>query len=132
MSFTPPKHYGAIGIGCTTRFEVEIDESLDDPNDLQMGISVRAWSFRFALTSRDQVERILAFLREYTGQLVFAEITVGSFQGAPVRLIKDDECVDRFWLRAYAGGGMVEFLLIGNDLTEFTDAVSQAVQDMQS
>ena len=132
MSATPPKNYGAAGVGRTTRFDVEIDEALDDPDDVQMGINARGWSLRFALFSRDDVTRILSFLREHTGRLVFSELLVGSFHGAPVRLIKDDEFGDRFWIRAYGDRDMVEFVLVADDLAEFTDAVAQAVQDLQS
>lgn len=132
MSTTPPKHYGAAGVGGTSRFDVEIDEALDDARDLQMSIRTRSWTFRFALSGREDVARILSFLREHTGRLEFSEIVVGSFHDAPVRLIKDDEFADRFWFRAYGGGPMVEFVLAADDLTEFTDAVAQAAQDLQS
>ena len=132
MTPTPPKHYGAAGVGSTTRFDVEIDEAFDDPNDVQMGIKARGWSFRFALSSRDDVARILWFLREHTGRLALSELVVGSFHDAPVLLIKDNEFADRFWLRASGDCVLVEFVLAADDLTEFTDAVAQAVDDLQN
>jgi len=130
MSAIPPKHYGAAGVGGTSRFDIEIDESLDDARDLHMSIRTRSWTFRFALSAREDVVRIHSFLREHTGRLEFSEIVVGSFQDAPVRLIKDDEFADRFWLRAYGTGPMVEFVLVADDLKQFTDAIAQAVQDL--
>src|SRR5262245_32538503 len=107
MSPHPPKNYGAAAVGSTSRFDVEIDEALDDSNDTQMSISARGWSFCFALSARDDVARMLSFLRKHTGRSVFSELAVGSFHGAPVRLIKDDEFADRFWLRAHGDGQMV-------------------------
>ncbi|SRR6266705_2021379 len=132
MSPDPPKNYGVAAVGSTSRFDVVIDEALDDSNDTQMSISARGWSFRFTLSARDAVAQILSFLREHTGRLVFSEVTVGSFNGARVLLIKDDEFADRFWLRVFGACQMVEFVLAAEDLTEFTDAVAQAVQDLQS
>ncbi len=132
MSTNTSKEYGAAAVGRTSRFDVGIDEALDDANDLQMSISTRSWSFRFTLFARDDVGRMFSFLREHTGRLVFSELAVGSFQGAPVRLIKDDELPDRFWLQVDQGGPMVEFVLAAEDLTEFTDAVAQVVRDLQS
>jgi hypothetical protein len=132
MSAAPPKLYGAAGVGSTSRFDVEIDEALDDVSDLQMSIRTRSWTFRFVLSAREDVARILSFLREPTGRLEFSELVVGSFHDAPVRLIKDNEFADRFWLRAYGDGPMVEFVLAADDLTEFIYAVGQAVQDLQS
>ncbi len=75
---------------------------------------------------------MLAFLREHAGRLEFSEMVVGSFHNASVRLVKDDEFGDRFWLRASQDGLMVEFTLAADDLSEFTDAVAQAVEDLQS
>lgn len=130
MSSTSSKEYGAAAVGKTSRFDVVIDEGIEDASALQMSISTQNWSFCFALSARDDVARMLSFLREHTGHLVFSEIAVGSFHGAPVRLIKDDEFADRFWLRANRDGAMVEFVLVAEDLIEFTDAVAQAVHDL--
>jgi hypothetical protein len=132
MSSSSPKEYGHLGGGVTSRLRIEIDEALDDPNDVLMSIEALGWSFRFALSSREDVARILAFLREHTGRLVFSELVVGSFHGHPVALIKDDEYGDRFWFRTYGDRHMVEFTLGADVLADFTDAVSQAIDDLQS
>ena len=131
MDATPPKHYGAAALGRTSRFEIEIDEALDDASDLQMSIATRGWTFRFALSARDDVARALTFLREHTGRLVFSEIALGTFHGATVWLVKDGEFGDRFWLRAARGVQFAEFVLAGDELSEFTEAVAQAVQELQ-
>lgn len=130
MSAIPPKHYGLAAVGGTSRFDVEIDEANDDPNDVQMSITTRGWSFCFRLSARADVSRMLSFLREHTGHLVFSELVIGSFHGAPVLLVKDREFADRFWLRAHRDGQEVEFVLAADDLPQFTDAVAQAVQDL--
>ena len=129
------KEYGAAGVGCTSRFNVCIDEELEAPDHIQLCIDGRTWSFRFTLTSRNEAVQILSFLREHTGRLAFAERVIGAFHGASVRLIKDDEFADRFWIRAFADGGddgMVDFVLVAEDLVDFTEAMAQAVQDLQS
>jgi hypothetical protein len=132
MPSTPPKRYAAAGAGNTNRFAIEIDEALDDASDLRMSIQTRSWTFRFALSAREDLARILSFLREHIGRLEHCEIVVGSFQDAPVRLIKDNEFSDRFWLRAHTDDSMVEFVLTADDITEFIVAVGQAVEDLQS
>jgi|SRR6185503_8113274 hypothetical protein len=131
MSAVPPKSYGAAAVGCTAQFDVEIDEALDDPNDLQMGINTRQWSFRFCLSARSDVARMLSFLREHTGRVEFAELVVGSFHGARVVLVKDNEFADRFWLRALGACQLAEFVLAAEAVTEFTEAIAQVVQDLQ-
>ena len=128
----PKRHYGAAGVGSSSRFDVAIDEAVDDANHLQMSIEARGWSFRFALSTRDDAALMLSFLREHTGRVAFAEVVVGSFLGTPVSLIKDDEFSDRFYLRAFAGDQLLSFVLAADDLTGFADALAQAVQDLQS
>ena len=127
------RRYGAIAVGSTPDFDVEIDEALDESNDIEMTINTRGWSFRFALGAREDARRMFLFLREHTGRLVFSETVVGSFHGAPVLLVKDNEFGDRFWLRALCGGDqMVEFVLSGDHLSEFVDALRQAVEDLET
>jgi hypothetical protein len=130
VSAIPPKHYGAAAVGSAGCFDVEIDEAHDDPNEVQMSVTARSWSFRFRLSARADVSRMLSFLRERTGSLVFSELIVGSFHGASVLLVKDREFADRFWLRAHGDGQMAEFVLAADDLAQFTDAIAQAVQDL--
>src|SRR5262245_16465942 len=132
MPASRPKHYGAAGIGSTSRFDVEIDEALDDSDDMQMCISTRGWSFRFSLSSRAHASHMLAFLREHTGSNVLSELVVGSYLGAPVLLVKDSEYANRVWLRAFRDGEMVEFVLVADDIIEFTGAVAQAAKDLES
>jgi len=132
MSADPPKNYGLAAVGSTGRFDVEIDEVVEDASQTQMSIHTPTWSFRFSLTERSIVARILSFLREQAGRLMFSEIVVGSFCDAPVRFIKDDEFGDRFFLRAHGEGQLVDFVLAADELREFTDAVAQAVQDLES
>jgi len=130
MASIPPKRYGAAAVGGTSNYDVEVDEVLDDPNDVRMSVHARSWSFRFRLSGRADVSRMLSFLREHTGSFVFSELVVGSFHGAPVWLVKDPEFADRFWLRAHGEGQMVEFTFAADDLAQFTEAVAQAVQDL--
>jgi hypothetical protein len=95
-----------------------------------MCINSRDWSFTFALTSRDDARRILLFLQGHIAHSGSSELVVGSLHGTPVRLIKDDEFDDRFWLRANGNRYMVEFELAADDLTEFMDAISQVINDL--
>src|SRR5687768_15927989 len=132
MADTLSKHYGLAAVGVTGDFNVDIDEAFDDANDVMMDVKTRKWSFRFQLSARAEVARILSFLREQTGRFVFSEIVVGSFQGAPVRLVKDSEFGDRFWLQAFGAAQKVEFTLVADDLAQFTHAVAQAVEDLQN
>lgn len=128
---TPPKSYGLAAIGKTSRFDIEVDGAIEN-SALQISISTQSWTFRFALPSRNEVARMLSFLREQNGHLTFSELTVGSFHGATVRLIKDNEFADRFWLRALGDYQFVEFVIVADDFIELTNALAQVVEQLQS
>ena len=130
MSPREVQHYGVAAIGSAGRFTVEIIETTDNPAARLMSIEAGGWSLCFALVERGDAQ-VLSFIREHTGRVVFSELAIGSFLGAPVVLIKDDEFPDRFYLRAYADGHLLEFVLVADALTEFTDAVAQAVHNLK-
>ncbi len=53
------------------------------------------------------------------------------FLRAPVSLIKDSEFPDRFWLRTAGAGQMMELMFAACELGEFTNAVTEAIQELQ-
>src|SRR4051812_36258522 len=107
---------GSFG-GCT----VQALAALDGSNRSLLSIeAAQGWSFTFELAELEDAERLLAFVREHTGRVAFAECMLGTFWGAPVNLFKDNESGDRFWLRASQDGQLVEFVLSGGDLVAFT------------
>ena len=125
MSPREAQHYGVAAIGSAGRFTVEILETTDNPAARLMSIDAGGWSLCFALVERGDAQ-VLSFLRKHAGRrVVFSELVIGSFLGAPVVLIKDDEFSDRFYLRAFANGHLLEFVLTADALTEFTEAVAQ-------
>ena len=125
------QHYGVAAVGSAGRFTVEILEAADRPAARLMSIEAGEWSICFVLADHGET-RLLAFLLEHTGHAMFSVLTIGSFLGAPVVLIKDDEFADRFCLRAFAEGHLLEFVLAADRLAEFTKAVAQTVQDLKS
>src|SRR3569623_2100245 len=113
----------------TNSFDVEIDEAQDGSGNLQLDISAPAWAFRFNVTARQDLDHIVRFLREQMGRLVFSELVAGSFCGARVMLVKDSEFADRFWLRVFGQGLMVECTLVGSQAAELATAIAQAAGD---
>jgi hypothetical protein len=124
--------YGVAATGTAGRFVIEILEIADGTAASLMSIEAGAWSLCFALDDDGNTAQILSFLREHTGRVRFSELVIGSFFDAPMVLIKDSEFPDRFWLRAFADGHLLEFVLAADTLTEFTDALAQVVHDLNS
>lgn len=123
---SPKPHYGLAAIGKAGRFTVEI---LEDGNACRlMSIETDSWSFSFAL-GEDDLARILTHLQ---GRREVAELRIGVFLGAPVVLIQDDEFSDRYFLRTFKDGHLLEFVLAADTLKQFTEAVTQAIEDLRS
>jgi hypothetical protein len=121
-----PEHYGLAAIGKAGRFTVEILEG--SAASRLMGIEAAGWSFTFTLNGPDLAE-ILAHLR---GDCKASELRIGVFLGATVTLIRDDEFSDRYFLRTFKDGHVLDFVLAADQLVQFADAIAQALDDLAS
>jgi hypothetical protein len=119
--------FGVAALGKAGTFTVE---ALSQPHGgWLLSVESPAWCFDFALACPAAVGELAAFLRSHAGRIGFAELAVGSFGGACVRVVKDDEFADRFFLRAAGGGSLVEFILAGPAAQEFAAAVAEAAAE---
>lgn len=124
MTPNTPERFGLAAIGKAGHFTVEILE--DRAASRLMSIEADGWSFSFALSERDPTV-ILTHLR---GGSELSELRIGVFLGAPVILIRDDEFGDRYFLRTFKDGHVLDFVLVADQLSQFTDAVRQALDDL--
>ncbi len=66
---------------------------------------------RFEIAGPAATQVLSEFMRENYGRKLLAELHIGVLDGLPVRIIKDDEHVDRFFISA-AGDGMVYVTIV--------------------
>lgn len=122
--------YGLAALGKTGVFTVELLNG--SAGELLLSVESPAWDFCFELASRATPGALSVFLGSQLGRTEFAELPLGSFGGVSVRLVKDDEFEDRFFLRASGGGSSVEFTLVGAGVRDFTSAVRQAAEEFDA
>lgn len=89
------------------------------------------WCVEFELATPCTVGELSHFLRSHVGRAVFAELPIGSLGGLAVRMVKDSEFEDRFFLRA-TGSSLVEFTLAGGMESDFARAVAEAAAEFDS
>jgi hypothetical protein len=63
-------------------------------------LAVLAVELRFEIDSVDAAQALSAFMGENYGRKATAELQIGVLDGLPVRIIKDDERADRFFIIA--------------------------------
>src|SRR5262245_48203230 len=122
--------FGVAALGVQGIFTVEVLEG--PPDRWWLCIDSPVWCFNFELARPAGVRQLSEFLGKHLDQAGFAELAIGSFHGAVVWMVKDDEFPDRFFLRAGGGGPLVEFTLAGEDIRAFVGAVSQTVEDLET
>ena len=91
-----------------------------------MSIEADTWSLLFTLGEHD-LAGILTHLR---GRDTSSELQIGEFLDAPVMLIRDDEFSDRYFLQTFKPGYRLHFVLGGDQLVQFTDAMADALDDL--
>ena len=119
--------YGLAALGKSGAFTVEVLDRRD--GGWLLSVESPAWCFDFALAGPGAVGELAAFFGSHAGREAFAELVVGSFGGTVVRVVKDDEFPDRFFIRAAGGGSLVEFTLVGGAAQEFAAPVAEAAAE---
>ena len=97
-----------------------------------LSVESPAWCVEFELAAPGTVGELAAFLRSHAGRAGFAELAVGTLGGLTVRVVKDDEFADRFFLRAAGGGLLVEFTLADGIECDFAQAVAEAAAEFDA
>ena len=119
--------FGLSALGIAGDFTVEV-LSLPEGGGL-LSIESPTWCFDFELSGPSAVGELAEFLQTYAGRAEFAEMAIGTFGGAVVRVVKDSEFEDRFFIRATCTGPMVEFTLVGNAAKDFVSAVVEVTAE---
>jgi hypothetical protein len=91
---------------------LDLDESTDDrPRTYMLTLAVPGVELRFEIANADAARHLSAFMGENYGRKASAEMQIGVLDGLPVRIIKDDEHADRFFIIA-ARDGMIYVTLV--------------------
>jgi hypothetical protein len=81
--------------------DLDLDESTDDsPLTYMLTLGVPSLELRFEIAGPGATRALSAFMRENYGRKASAELQIGVLDGLPVRIVKDDEHADRFFIIA--------------------------------
>jgi hypothetical protein len=96
-----------------------------------LSVQSPVWCVEFELATPGTVGELSNFLRSHVGRADFAELPIGTLGGLAVRMVKDSEFDDRFFLRA-TGSSLVEFTVAGGMENDFARAVAEAAAEFDS
>jgi hypothetical protein len=122
-------NFGLAALGKAGGFTVEILSRPD--SGWSVAIESPGWCFEFEITRPGMIAALAAFLCSHNGRTEFADLVVGVFGEIPVRVVKDDEGSDRFFLRAAGDGSLVEFTLVGEATLALAAAVAEAAAEFE-
>jgi hypothetical protein len=93
--------WGLNSLARCGQVDLDLDESTDDgPQKYMLTIGVPSLELRFEIAGPDATRALRAFMRENYGRKTSAELQIGVLDGLPVRIVKDDEHADRFFIIA--------------------------------
>ena len=97
--------WGLYAVARSGQVALDVDNSVDDgPQTYMLTLAVPGVELRFEIPSADATQALSAFVGENYGRKVFAKMQIGVLDGLPVRMIKDDEHADRFFIIARRDG----------------------------
>jgi hypothetical protein len=130
MSASAETHWEQVGFGRSGDTEICVDRTVADPCRWAMTIETQTWHLRFTIAGHSVAASLSDFLAAYRDRKEHHELVIGRFQNAEVRIVKDDEFADRFFL-ASAGGDDTMFITLGaNSVTEMCGALAKVVVDL--
>ena len=99
--------WGLNSLARCGQVELDLDESTDSgPLTYMLTLGVPNLELRFEVAGAHVTRALSMFMRENYGRKASAELQIGVLDGLPVRIIKDDEHADRFFIVA-AREGMI-------------------------
>ena len=130
-----PATLGLLANGSCGRWTIDVDEATSGPDQWFMQIEGPSVYFDFQLPSPRIIERIHHFLRPQQpsggGSQSEGELAIGTGKSAPVRLLRDDEFDDRFFLVVgLSDGPVVRYTLAGDDVKCISAALEQVLEDL--
>jgi hypothetical protein len=116
--------------GSSGRWDVAVDETTSGPDRWFLQIEGPAASLYFEIPSVDVVSRMLTLLSPHPEDGA-GPLSVGTDEGTPVTLVRDDEYSDRFFLIVGpADRPIARFVIAGTDAAEIAEALRQARADI--
>jgi hypothetical protein len=112
--------WGLAALGNSGQICVDVDEATSGPERWQLTLDCPNWHLRFDIIGPQAVTHWLAFLNAHDGMIETATLSLGTFLGSPVVIIKDDEFADRF------------FLVVGGEQTAHFTFTAEGVQDLKT
>ena len=97
----------------------------------ELTIEMSRFYLRFAVPGPSVVTQLRKFLDSYLNQPTSGELPLGTLGSANVVIVKDDECLDRFWLRVLADNGAVDQTILDDVVLDLISAVQQAEEDLE-
>ena len=129
--------YGLLATGSAGQWEVSIDESLRGEEAWLAEIDGPAVSFVFQLQSLSVVSEAIRFLAAGPGKPSdspkcpsASELTLGSFGGGPVQLIRDNEELVRCFLVVDSGNSCLRITLLEDDIRRLCEALREVSDDL--
>lgn len=104
--------WGLHAVARCGQVALDLDDSTDDgPQTYMLTLAVPGVELRFEIAGADATDALSAFMGENYGRKASAELQIGVLDGLPVRIIKDDENADRFFIIA-ARDGMIHVTVV--------------------
>ena len=122
--------WGCAAVGRCGDASIDLDEAISVPDRWELTIELSRFYLRFAVPGPSVVTQLRKFLDRYVNQTTSGELSLGTLGSANVVIVKDDECLDRFWLRVLADDGAVDQTLLGDVVSDLIGAVQQAEADL--
>ena len=131
MTESAKTEWGCVAIGRSGDVAIDVDQALSGPERWEMQIDLPRFHLRFAIPAPTVVAQFGDFLQCHLSRPTTGELPLGTLANANVAVVKDDEFLDRFFLRVLAHDGGVWHTLSSDEVSHSIAALEQANSDLE-
>jgi hypothetical protein len=125
------RSWNLVAGGAAGGTRVEVDRTTAAPEEWSLTIARPGSYVRFRIPGPLALSDLHCFLHGQTGRAAYAEQPAGDFGGSEVVMVKDPQSPDRFLLRVWAGGHLIESAFPGPDAADLSAALVGAIEQLE-
>jgi hypothetical protein len=132
MQGNPEQDWGVSAYSRSGDIEITVCETCSGPERWQLTLEDRRFHLTFDIPNVQSVGDFLGFLNRFWQQSPWGEFQLGSVGNATVCIVKDEEFVDRFFIKVLGdqpSGGIVSYTLT-EEVPDLVKALESVLVDL--
>jgi hypothetical protein len=124
------KEFGLAAYGVSGKWEISLHQAIDSPESYSITFNGPEIELSVFISGIKILTEVLSFLERSKGKKHFEEIEIGHDSATSVKIIKDDEFSDRYYINLASSENRLIITLWDKDIDQIILALTQLIDDL--